>query len=77
MDGDNFTYTHMIADNEAQTICVNKGYETFVSYTKFPLFGVTPRALVCGSLTQRMIYEGKVIAYNVNGNKSMIFLKTN
>ena len=70
-------YTRVISDNKAQTICVSKGYETFVSYTKFPVFGVTPHALVCGSLTQRMIYEGKIIAYNVNGNRSIILSKPN
>ena len=60
----------MIGDN-AQSSCVNSGFETFISYTQYP-FSKQPKALYCGSYEERMIKEGKIRAYTTSNNNSMI-----
>lgn len=67
----NVEFIYPVASDNAHNTCVERGYETFISYS-FLAFSSRPMALYCGTAEQRMIYEGKIIAYKTNGNNSII-----
>lgn len=66
-----FAFIDPILENNAQKLCEEEGHETFISYTSI-IFATTPRALVCGTMEERLIKEGKIKAYVTNGDKIIV-----
>ena len=60
----------VVAGDTANELCKAKGFETYVRFNT-KLLGRTPYNLVCGTLKERLIAEGKIKAYEIN-NASMI-----
>ena len=63
--------TNVIASNIANILCKNKGFETYVTYSR-KIFGSKPYNIVCGTLRERLIAEGKIVAYDTNNNTPLI-----
>ena len=59
------------AESRAQELCQAKGYETFITFQR-TILSSKPKALICGSLEDRMKYEGKIKVYNFQGNQSIV-----
>ena len=62
---------NVIAGNTANTLCRNRGFETYVTY-KHKVFSSEPYNIVCGTLRERLIAEGKIVAYDTNNNTPLI-----
>ena len=60
-----------IAEDKALRDCRFMGYETFITYTR-TFLSSKPIGLVCGTLKERMIYEGRINAYMVNNATNVI-----
>ena len=60
-----------IAEGKALRECRFEGYETFIMYTR-TFLSSKPIGLVCGTLKERMIYEGRINAYMVNNATNVI-----
>ena len=60
-----------IRERNAQIECENKGFETFVEYNTL-VFQTKLSKCICGSMEDRMIYEGKIKAYMTNGDKIIV-----
>ena len=60
----------VVAGDTANELCKAKGFETYVRFNT-KLLSRTPYNLVCGTLKERLIAEGKIKAYEIN-NASMI-----
>ena len=59
------------ASNTANMLCKSQGFETYVTY-KHKVFSSEPYNIVCGTLRERLIAEGKIVAYNTNNNTPII-----
>lgn len=66
-------YVEPIREDTAQRTCVEKGHETFITYTA-TLLSKHVRALYCGTYEQRMIKEGKIDAYQNTGDEKGTFV---
>lgn len=60
-----------LRDLNAQNSCEDLGFETFIKYNNI-IFQTKPVALVCGTMEQRLINEGKIKAYSTNGDGNII-----
>jgi len=66
-----FVVISPIRGDNAQKQCELLGYETYTDYSN-EVFSTTPVKLVCGTMTQRMIYEGRIRAYSTTGTDVVI-----
>ena len=66
-----FVVINPIRGDNAQKQCELLGYETYTDYDN-EIFSTTPVKLVCGTMTQRMIYEGRIKAYSTTGTDIVI-----
>ena len=69
----NAVFYFPVIQNNAQNICVDADFETFIDYSIFP-YSTSPRALYCGTYEQRMIKEGKIDAYQNTGDEKGTFV---
>jgi len=53
------------AENLANEMCKAQGYETYVTFSR-KSFSNKPYGVVCGTLKERLIAEGKVKAYDID-----------
>ena len=63
--------TNVIAGNTANRLCKNQGFETYVTYSR-KILSNEPYNIVCGTLRERLIAEGKIVAYDTNNNTPLI-----
>ena len=68
-----FTNLSAEASDTATRQCREKGFETYVHFY-MKCCSAKPYNLVCGSMKERMIFEGKITAYDFENtkNKSII-----